>query len=141
MLLPAVSGIGYKKHLSQQERLCRLQSVEHVRGLPDVPAEELFRVLLFLMLNTQRHLLLYIFYPAQSDTTMPRRAKSDDEPNEQPSERQYTLMQPRAYQQELLDESFHNNLIIALDTGSGKTHIAVLRMKLEAERHSTKVGY
>lgn len=45
----------------------------------------------------------------------------------------------RAYQQELLDESLRHNIIIALDTGSGKTHIAVLRMKLEAEREPCKV--
>lgn len=49
------------------------------------------------------------------------------------------LFQPRGYQQELLDESCRKNLIIALDTGSGKTHIAVLRMKLEAERNPYKV--
>ncbi|KAH9851493.1 P-loop containing nucleoside triphosphate hydrolase protein [Lenzites betulinus] len=47
----------------------------------------------------------------------------------------------RAYQQELLEESLRRNLIIALDTGSGKTHIAVLRMKHEAERHSKKVSW
>jgi ERCC4-related helicase len=45
----------------------------------------------------------------------------------------------RGYQQEMLEESLHSNIIIALDTGSGKTHIAVLRMKIEAERQSTKV--
>jgi replicative superfamily II helicase len=31
------------------------------------------------------------------------------------------------------------NVIIAMDTGSGKTHIAVLRMKIEAEREPNKV--
>ncbi|EIW59400.1 P-loop containing nucleoside triphosphate hydrolase protein [Trametes versicolor FP-101664 SS1] len=51
------------------------------------------------------------------------------------------IVHTRAYQQELLEESLHRNLIIALDTGSGKTHIAVLRMKLEAERHSRKVSW
>lgn len=45
----------------------------------------------------------------------------------------------RGYQQEMLEESLHNNIIIALDTGSGKTHIAVLRLKHEMERESTKV--
>ena len=45
----------------------------------------------------------------------------------------------RGYQQEMLDESLRRNIIIALDTGAGKTHIALLRMKLEAEREATKV--
>ena len=46
----------------------------------------------------------------------------------------------RGYQQEMLEESLTKNLIIALDTGSGKTHIAVLRMKIEAERENKKVN-
>ena len=45
----------------------------------------------------------------------------------------------RGYQQEMLEESLRNNIIIALDTGSGKTHIAVLRLKHEMEREPTKV--
>lgn len=45
----------------------------------------------------------------------------------------------RGYQQELLEESLHRNIIIALDTGSGKTHIAMLRMKHEVEHNSKKV--
>ena len=45
----------------------------------------------------------------------------------------------RGYQQEMLEQSLKCNIIIALDTGSGKTHIAVLRMKIETEREPTKV--
>lgn len=72
---------------------------------------------------------------------MPRHsAHVEDEDDEKLPKQEPSAMVPRAYQQELLDESLKSNLIIALDTGSGKTHIAVLRMKLEAERHSTKVG-
>ena len=52
---------------------------------------------------------------------------------------QKAIVHTRAYQQELLDESLHRNVVIALDTGSGKTHIAVLRMKHEAEREPRKV--
>ena len=44
------------------------------------------------------------------------------------------IFHTRSYQQELLEESLRSNIIIALDTGSGKTHIAVLRMKHEVER-------
>ncbi|TFY79805.1 hypothetical protein EWM64_g4204 [Hericium alpestre] len=41
----------------------------------------------------------------------------------------------------MLDESLQRNLVIALDTGAGKTHIAVLRMKLDAEKVSRKVSW
>lgn len=47
----------------------------------------------------------------------------------------------RGYQQEMLEESLRRNIIIALDTGSGKTLIAVLRIKHELEREATKVRY
>lgn len=47
-------------------------------------------------------------------------------------------MKPREYQIEMLNESLKRNIIIALDTGSGKTHIAVLRLKHEAEREPRK---
>jgi len=49
------------------------------------------------------------------------------------------LLVTRGYQQEMLNESLHRNIIIALDTGSGKTHIAVLRLKREMEKEKTKV--
>lgn len=51
---------------------------------------------------------------------------------------QSSIPTTRGYQQEMLEESLRSNIIIALDTGSGKTHIAVLRMKIEAERQPTK---
>jgi hypothetical protein len=52
------------------------------------------------------------------------------------------LPSTRGYQQELLDESLKRNIIIALDTGSGKTLIAVLRMKTEVmEREPKKVRF
>ncbi|KAG7092207.1 hypothetical protein E1B28_008574 [Marasmius oreades] len=47
----------------------------------------------------------------------------------------------RGYQREMLDESLRRNIIIAMDTGSGKTHIAVLRLKIEAERESRKISW
>ena len=56
-----------------------------------------------------------------------------------PADPSANLPRTRDYQQEMLEESLRNNLIIALDTGSGKTHIAVLRMKIEAEREAKKV--
>lgn len=45
----------------------------------------------------------------------------------------------RGYQQEMLEQSIARNIIIAMDTGSGKTHIAVLRIKHEVERELSKV--
>ena len=50
-----------------------------------------------------------------------------------------SMPKSRGYQQEMLEESLVRNIVIALDTGAGKTHIAVLRMKLEVERESAKV--
>ncbi|KAH0578155.1 hypothetical protein H2248_004119 [Termitomyces sp. 'cryptogamus'] len=47
----------------------------------------------------------------------------------------------RGYQQEMLEESLRRNIITALDTGSGKTHIAVLRIKTEVERQTVKVSW
>ncbi|KXN86833.1 Dicer-like protein 2 [Leucoagaricus sp. SymC.cos] len=47
----------------------------------------------------------------------------------------------RGYQQEMLEESIRKNVIIAMDTGSGKTHIAVLRIKHEVEREPSKVAW
>ena len=51
----------------------------------------------------------------------------------------FPLLVTRGYQQEMLNESLHRNVIIALDTGSGKTHIAVLRLKHEMDKETTKV--
>lgn len=48
-------------------------------------------------------------------------------------------VEPRKYQLEMLEESLRRNIIIALDTGAGKTYIAILRMKHEIERESRKV--
>ncbi|KAH9482151.1 Dicer-like protein 2 [Psilocybe cubensis] len=47
----------------------------------------------------------------------------------------------RGYQQEMLEESMRKNIIIALDTGSGKTLIAVLRLKYEIEREPVKISW
>ncbi|TAQ90330.1 hypothetical protein B7494_g1341 [Chlorociboria aeruginascens] len=43
-------------------------------------------------------------------------------------------IKPRGYQLEMLEESLKGNLIVAMDTGSGKTHVAVLRIQAELER-------
>lgn len=39
----------------------------------------------------------------------------------------------RSYQTEMLDRSLKGNIIVAMDTGSGKTHIAIARIRAELE--------
>lgn len=41
---------------------------------------------------------------------------------------------PRHYQLEMLEESMRRNIIVAMDTGSGKTLVAILRIQAELER-------
>jgi len=47
---------------------------------------------------------------------------------------QQTTRVARAYQLEMLEASLKQNIIVAMDTGSGKTQIAILRMKAELEK-------
>lgn len=58
-----------------------------------------------------------------------------------PPSAQHDSIETRGYQQEMLEESLRRNIIIAMDTGSGKTHIAVLRIKHETERETRKVRH
>ncbi|KZP10713.1 P-loop containing nucleoside triphosphate hydrolase protein [Athelia psychrophila] len=64
-----------------------------------------------------------------------------DKPANKPPARALGLPATRSYQQEMLEESLRRNIIIAMDTGSGKTLIAILRMKAEAERKATKISW
>ncbi|KAK6226081.1 RNase3 domain-containing protein [Colletotrichum tabaci] len=48
------------------------------------------------------------------------------------------IMNSRAYQTEMFAESMRQNIIVAMDTGSGKTQVAVLRIRAEVERTSSK---
>ncbi|KAL2179836.1 uncharacterized protein P884DRAFT_297448 [Thermothelomyces heterothallicus CBS 202.75] len=43
-------------------------------------------------------------------------------------------MTARAYQLEMLEESLKKNVIVAMDTGSGKTQVAIMRIQAELER-------
>ncbi|KAK8107781.1 uncharacterized protein PG998_009794 [Apiospora kogelbergensis] len=45
-----------------------------------------------------------------------------------------TTLHARAYQLEMLEESLKQNIIVAMDTGSGKTQVAVLRIQAELDR-------
>ncbi|QSS61148.1 dicer-like protein [Histoplasma capsulatum] len=44
-----------------------------------------------------------------------------------------SVFKPRAYQLEMLEASLRENIIIAMDTGSGKTQVAILRIRHELE--------
>ncbi|KAJ6576524.1 hypothetical protein DFH09DRAFT_980612 [Mycena vulgaris] len=66
---------------------------------------------------------------------------SDGPLNEVSTDSPLNEVSTRGYQEEMLQESLKMNIIIALDTGSGKTHIAVLRMKIEAEREPNKISW
>lgn len=39
----------------------------------------------------------------------------------------------RSYQDEMLEKSIRRNVIVAMDTGSGKTHIAIARIDTELQ--------
>ncbi|OAA44259.1 Dicer-like protein 2 [Metarhizium rileyi] len=54
--------------------------------------------------------------------------------NETGSSSSTATMSPRAYQLEMLDQSLKQNVIVVMDTGSGKTQVAVLRIKAELDR-------
>lgn len=53
---------------------------------------------------------------------------SDDDLPQEPSK-----MDTRAYQLEMFEMSLRENIIVAMDTGSGKTQIALLRMRAELD--------
>ncbi|KJR87064.1 uncharacterized protein SPSK_01926 [Sporothrix schenckii 1099-18] len=44
------------------------------------------------------------------------------------------LAQSRLYQVEMFEESLKRNIIVVMDTGTGKTRIAILRIRAELER-------
>ncbi|RPA97128.1 P-loop containing nucleoside triphosphate hydrolase protein [Choiromyces venosus 120613-1] len=45
----------------------------------------------------------------------------------------------RAYQMEMYEESLKRNIVVTMDTGSGKTHIAVLRIQAQLEKGEDKL--
>ncbi|EME87995.1 uncharacterized protein MYCFIDRAFT_104430, partial [Pseudocercospora fijiensis CIRAD86] len=47
----------------------------------------------------------------------------------------------RSYQTEMLEASVQKNIIVAMDTGSGKTHIALARIRVELERNDKLVWF
>ncbi|OHE97620.1 RNase3 domain-containing protein [Colletotrichum orchidophilum] len=59
-------------------------------------------------------------------------------PLAEPASGTSVIMNARAYQSEMLAESMRQNIVVAMDTGSGKTQVAVLRIRAEIERTSSK---
>ncbi|KAK5629446.1 hypothetical protein RRF57_005161 [Xylaria bambusicola] len=49
------------------------------------------------------------------------------------------VIHARAYQVEMFEKSLKENIIVAMDTGSGKTQVAVLRIQAELEKCSDKI--
>ncbi|KAK2018795.1 RNase3 domain-containing protein [Colletotrichum eremochloae] len=59
-------------------------------------------------------------------------------PSDEPAPGIPVIMNARAYQNEMFAQSMRRNIIVAMDTGSGKTQVAVLRIRAEVERTSSK---
>ncbi|KAK1596122.1 RNase3 domain-containing protein [Colletotrichum navitas] len=59
-------------------------------------------------------------------------------PSDEPAPGIPVIMNARAYQTEMFAQSMRQNIIVAMDTGSGKTQVAVLRIRAEVERTSSK---
>ncbi|KAK7748032.1 Dicer-like protein 2 [Cytospora paraplurivora] len=57
--------------------------------------------------------------------------EDDNSQREEPDEA--VMMTARAYQLEMLEASLKENVIVAMDTGSGKTQVAILRIRAELE--------
>ncbi|KAI1153106.1 RNase3 domain-containing protein [Nemania diffusa] len=49
------------------------------------------------------------------------------------------VIHARAYQIEMFEKSLKQNIIVAMDTGSGKTQVAVLRIQAELEKYTVKI--
>jgi replicative superfamily II helicase len=69
----------------------------------------------------------------QAELLTASEAVDEDQP------RDFRLPVTRSYQQEMFEESLKRNLIIALETGAGKTHVALLRLKHQMEQEKEKV--
>ncbi|RYO74189.1 hypothetical protein DL764_010943 [Monosporascus ibericus] len=68
--------------------------------------------------------------------TTPSLAESerpDESPTQDDETKDPVVIHARAYQLEMLEESLKQNIIVAMDTGTGKTQVAVLRIQAELE--------
>lgn len=80
------------------------------------------------------------FYKAPEEVIIDQTGAESETPGDRSSPIPLTsqdgapIIKPRPYQLEMVEESLKHNIIVAMDTGSGKTHIAVMRMQHELER-------
>ncbi|KAI1753705.1 RNase3 domain-containing protein [Xylaria castorea] len=73
-------------------------------------------------------------YMTSSRVDAPIEADSTTDPVED-----NVVIHARAYQVEMFEKSLKQNIIVAMDTGSGKTQVAVLRIQAELEKYSDKI--
>ncbi|KAG8673566.1 Dicer-like protein 2 [Fusarium poae] len=59
--------------------------------------------------------------------------EQDDEVEDQKVTPSPEVVNPRGYQREMLERSLERNVIVAMDTGSGKTQVAVMRIQHELD--------
>ncbi|KAI1136686.1 hypothetical protein F5Y05DRAFT_390571 [Hypoxylon sp. FL0543] len=73
--------------------------------------------------------------PILTFTELPE-AEVEDPPLEENQTRDSAVIHAREYQLEMFEESLKRNIIVAIETGTGKTQIAILRIQAELERTS-----
>ncbi|KAI0837301.1 hypothetical protein F5Y06DRAFT_271288 [Hypoxylon sp. FL0890] len=64
-------------------------------------------------------------------------AEVEDSPLEETQTQDSAVIHAREYQLEMFEESLKRNIIVAMETGTGKTQVAVLRIQAELERSSS----
>ncbi|KAK3315325.1 hypothetical protein B0H66DRAFT_606212 [Apodospora peruviana] len=82
--------------------------------------------------------------PPITTTKKPTDSSGTSTPSDQGETPEPLTMTPpsaRAYQLEMLEVSLKGNVIVAMDTGSGKTRVAVLRIIKELERSEKRVWF
>ncbi|KAK3899484.1 hypothetical protein C8A05DRAFT_18092, partial [Staphylotrichum tortipilum] len=75
-----------------------------------------------------------------ADIVSPRDSPRSSSPDPDQDAPAPVTMTARAYQREMLEESLKQNIIVTMDTGSGKTQVAILRIQAELER-SRKIAW
>ncbi|KAJ2905232.1 RNase3 domain-containing protein [Zalerion maritima] len=76
--------------------------------------------------------------PIGKDSPRPESTRPESTRPESTKPSTSVMLNARAYQLEMLEESLKGNIIVAMDTGSGKTQVAVLRIEKELERVSSE---
>ncbi|RYP60987.1 hypothetical protein DL770_009872 [Monosporascus sp. CRB-9-2] len=72
--------------------------------------------------------ILALSTPSSAESERPGESPTQDDGTKDP-----VVIHARAYQLEMFEESLKQNIIVAMDTGTGKTQVAVLRIQAELE--------